>query len=56
MREEIILWYEWLDSKQQDEIRDGFEEQLLEHWYARATVSEVDDWRDEYIIESYNNI
>jgi len=57
-KEEILAmeaheWYELLDSKTQRDIRDDFEDMLLEQWYARHTVSETDDERSEWIVEYY---
>lgn len=54
--EEISLWYENLPSKEQSDIRYAFEEDLIENWYVPFTVSEVDDWRDEFLREWYKNI
>jgi hypothetical protein len=32
-----------------DIIRYEYEQELMEHWYNPATVSEVDDGRDEFV-------
>ena len=54
--EQLNLWYEELPNKEQKEIRDAYEEMLLEHWYAKFLLSEVSDWWDNRIRERYRNI
>lgn len=46
-------WYESLDSKKQRDIRDDFEDMLLEQWYSKHTVGETDDGRLEWVVEYY---
>jgi len=52
---EDVFWKEetkdeWFE-KNYDTIRSWFEEELIDQWYSRQTVSEVNDWRDEYVNE-----
>lgn len=53
--EEALLWYESLDSKIQDIIRQEYIYMLVDQWYTRLTAENTDDWRDEYILDVYQN-
>lgn len=54
--ETVSIWYENLSDHEQKNIRDDYEDMLLEQWYSKHTVSETSDWRDEFIREYYKNI
>ena len=54
--ETVSIWYEGLPDTEQKNIRDDYEDMLLEQWYARHTVSETSDGWDEFIREYYKNI
>ena len=36
-----------------DNIRSAFEETLIDQWYSPHLVSEVDDWRSDFVDEEY---
>jgi len=37
-----------------DNIRDAYEMDLIDNWYASYLVSEVNDWRDEFCKSEYD--
>ena len=34
-------------------LRDCFEDMLVDLWYSRDNISEVGDWRSDYVRESF---
>lgn len=40
-------------EENQKELREQFEDELVEHWYSRYVAEESDDWRDEFLARAY---
>lgn len=51
--EEKKLEYSDRVDQNYETIRYNFEEDLIENWYSSINISEIDDWRDEFLAKEY---